>query len=129
MERDLYNLPEKHKKLIQTSLEDRKLRMMDAIDLNYSVLSQIVSKYYDIFTWKKLKTGDTMLAPFFIEPRNVSKMRSTLRQIWREWSKGGEQEREECYGPILKGVEKLFPEVEGRERIRILCPVAENNNS
>ena len=39
----------------------------------------------------------------------MEKVQSTLKQIIRDWSKDGEEERAACYGPILKEIEEYFP--------------------
>ena len=40
---------------------------------------------------------------------DMEKVQSTLKQIIRDWSKDGEEERAACYGPILKEIEEYFP--------------------
>lgn len=37
---------------------------------------------------------------------DIDKARSTLRQFYRDWSKDGEKEREACYSPVMKALEK-----------------------
>lgn len=40
---------------------------------------------------------------------DMEKVQSTLKQIVRDWSKDGEEERAACYGPIIEEIEALFP--------------------
>lgn len=76
---------------------------------------------------------------------DVEKVRSTLRQIARDWSSQGEEERRACYGPLLDAVDRhvhpLLPvDLQGaqgaqgtldlesdeavrlRSQVRVLCP-------
>lgn len=57
--------------------------------------------------------------------RNSSKVRSTLRQFVRDWSKEGEAERQACYGPILDAIMRRLPlpaPGSGLSPPRIVCP-------
>lgn len=47
--------------------------------------------------------GNSLLAP------DIEKVQSTIRQIVRDWSVCGEHERSQCYGPIIRQIEHLFP--------------------
>lgn len=40
---------------------------------------------------------------------DMEKVQSTLKQIVRDWSKDGEQERAACYDPIIEEIERKFP--------------------
>lgn len=40
---------------------------------------------------------------------DMEKVQSTLKQIVRDWSKDGEQERAACYDPIIQEIETCFP--------------------
>ncbi|CAJ0951507.1 unnamed protein product, partial [Mesorhabditis belari] len=52
----------------------------------------------------------------------MDKVKSTLRQVIREWSSTGAQEREATYRPIIEELERRFPT--DRENIQILVPGA-----
>uniref|UniRef100_A0A0G4HL64 carnosine N-methyltransferase n=1 Tax=Chromera velia CCMP2878 TaxID=1169474 RepID=A0A0G4HL64_9ALVE len=57
--------------------------------------------------------------------RNISKVRSTLRQFVRDWSTEGEQERRECYQPLLDALEEYLPVSCRRpdgNAPKVLCP-------
>ncbi|KAF4718681.1 hypothetical protein FOZ63_031334 [Perkinsus olseni] len=43
------------------------------------------------------------------QPRNISKVRSTLRQFVREWSVGGEEERRQCFEPVIDALKRYVP--------------------
>lgn len=40
---------------------------------------------------------------------DMEKVQSTLKQIVRDWSKDGEEERAACYNPIIEEIEFNFP--------------------
>ena len=40
---------------------------------------------------------------------DMEKVQSTLKQIVRDWSKDGEEERAACYNPIIEEIELNFP--------------------
>ncbi|KAF4756771.1 hypothetical protein FOZ63_031677, partial [Perkinsus olseni] len=43
------------------------------------------------------------------QPRNISKVRSTLRQFVREWSVEGEEERRQCFEPVIDALKRYVP--------------------
>lgn len=70
-----------------------------------------------------LKINNCRLIYFFCKTSNVTqvkskvhptmsdmeKVQSTLKQIVRDWSKDGEEERSACYNPIIEEIELNFP--------------------
>lgn len=54
--------------------------------------------------------------------RDYENLRSTLRQMVREWSDEGAQERKACFSPILNYLSDSYPAV--RNDVRILVPGA-----
>ena len=57
-----------------------------------------------------------------IDAEKMSKIRSTLRQCTRDWSADGARERATCYSPILKELERLWPERADRRGRQVLVP-------
>lgn len=43
-----------------------------------------------------------------IEPFKLLKVQVTLKQIARDWSTDGADERKQCYKPIIDEIEKFF---------------------
>ncbi len=39
----------------------------------------------------------------------MDKVRTTIRQFYRDWSEEGKEERDTCYKPILDEIMALFP--------------------
>ena len=52
----------------------------------------------------------------------MKKVRSTLKQMARDWTTFGVEERKNCYSPILKKLVELFPKKSDRPNIRVLNP-------
>jgi len=50
----------------------------------------------------------------------VDRVYTTLRQIVRDWSSEGAQERESCYGVIISELKSIYPVI--RNNINILVP-------
>ena len=61
---------------------------------------------------------------------NMDKLRSTLRQIVRDWSEEGRSEREETYKPLLDALENWYQKSYAqssqrpRHELRVLVPGA-----
>ena len=55
---------------------------------------------------------------------DLDKARSTIRQLYRDWSTEGDAERQACYGPVLRDVELAFGSVPNKSAVRILVPGA-----
>merc|ERR1719273_410430 len=53
---------------------------------------------------------------------NMSKVRSTLKQLERDWSSLRANERDQCYGPILSKLAELFPDRQTRHKVNVLNP-------
>lgn len=56
-------------------------------------------------------------------PNDLEKARSTLRQFFRDWSAEGSSEREACYGPVMKALQKEQKARSG-PKMRVLVPGA-----
>jgi carnosine N-methyltransferase len=55
---------------------------------------------------------------------DIDKARSTVRQFYRDWTADGASEREACYGPIMKAVEKEMESTGGNRPLKVLVPGA-----
>lgn len=42
---------------------------------------------------------------------DMDKVKTTIKQFVRDWSKDGEQERLVCYAPIIEEVKRRFPTI------------------
>ncbi|KAI9783114.1 MAG: hypothetical protein M1839_004283 [Geoglossum umbratile] len=57
-------------------------------------------------------------------PQDVDKARTTVRQLYRDWSAEGAAERQVCYDPILTALSSEFPDHPNRGAIKVLIPGA-----
>ena len=57
-----------------------------------------------------------------MDPQDVSKAASTLKQLVRDWSVEGAEEREGAYAPILEAVLAAYPDEDGRSSVRVCVP-------
>ncbi|XP_075081602.1 uncharacterized protein LOC107761920 isoform X2 [Nicotiana tabacum] len=55
---------------------------------------------------------------------DVDKVRCIIRNIVRDWAKEGQQERDQCYRPILEELERLFPDRSNENPPACLVPGA-----
>jgi SAM-dependent methyltransferase len=55
---------------------------------------------------------------------DLEKARSTLRQFWRDWSEEGAQERDICYGRVIKALEEESLTRSHLPPMRVLVPGA-----
>lgn len=58
------------------------------------------------------------------KPADVDKARSTIRQLYRDWSHEGAAERKACYDPVIQDVVKAFWHFPSKYDIKILVPGA-----
>ena len=82
----------------------------------------IVESFKDIFPLRELPTGEGVYGPFFIQGKDISKVRSTVKQLYRDWSAEGKSERDQCYLPIVSEIEKHFPNPSADNKVTVLCP-------
>jgi len=57
-------------------------------------------------------------------PNDVDKVQSTLKQLVRDWSEEGEEERRLSYEPLLDELERFYGDVPDRNSVRVLVPGA-----
>lgn len=90
-----------------------------AIDANAEIASALVASGLEAFgldgflDWKDAAT-----------PSDMDKARSTIRQMYRDWSAEGAPERSACYGPVLRAIDLAFAKIGDRSKVRVLVPGA-----
>lgn len=119
--------------------------LQSCIDLNYRVLSEMIAESDQMFDNPDPRyngknacegVGDNLPQT---APMDIEKVQSTLKQFVRDWSEVGKEEREMCYAPILKELDRLYPKIRDnndsgldttgksnsvRNKIKILVPGA-----
>lgn len=121
----LHALPLAHRKLLFHESIDylQSLDQLDAAIENNALLSESIYKFSVIAFGV---TSEALEDPKFLDlasAEDVDKVRSTLKQFYRDWSKEGEEERRVCYGPILQELDRRFGDGE-RGKINVLVPGA-----
>lgn len=109
-------------KLVSDKYEQRLEAARKAIVVNHRFVREIVSNKEAFqsqdFDYDKLQR-DTCRT---IDENKMYKVRSTISQCVRDWSKDGAEERDQCYGKILRKLEELYPDVTDRSKRRVLVP-------
>ncbi|CAM0138629.1 hypothetical protein VKS41_008360 [Umbelopsis sp. WA50703] len=123
---DYMLLPEEHKALVPHLLQ--KINRVDGlIEENTKILKEIV-RASGIFSDGDLRDSvsktNTQKPP--VSANDMDKVRSTLKQFVRDWSKEGEAERQASYDPILNELEDIYSDIpiEERGKLRVLVPGA-----
>eukprot|EP01017_Pseudomicrothorax_dubius_P051369 TRINITY_DN987_c0_g1_i3.p1 TRINITY_DN987_c0_g1~~TRINITY_DN987_c0_g1_i3.p1 ORF type:complete len:422 (+),score=109.32 TRINITY_DN987_c0_g1_i3:115-1266(+) len=121
IERDFQSIGEHYRRFMKTDYRERITKLRAAIDKNYAFLKEIIREHLGIFAVKG--PGEQIKLPFKIPPKDISKMRTTLKQFVRDWSAKGKAERDMCYKPIIDTLIQHFPDAKvNGERTRVLVP-------
>lgn len=99
----------------------QKLRV--CVDHNQEIIKLILTDVDQLFENINHSELDCATRPDLSE---MEKVNSVLRQIGRDWSSVGEQERAQCYQPIIDEIRRQFPAKANTRRsdIRVLVPGA-----
>lgn len=129
IERDFKSIDDKYKKRLSFNYLERVDKLRKAIWLNYTFLIRIVAPYKYLFKYFTASTGEILMEPLVVHPKDIVKMRSTLKLFIRDWSKEGKKEREMCFNPILNAITEYYPNNEDNKDkfnkgINILVPGA-----
>ena len=122
IERNFKSLSAAHLSLLPSPYTVRVARLLECCNRNYFFLVHIVHPHNELFDHTLLPDGKVQIEALDIPYKNISKVRSTLRQLVRDWSSEGEPERNMCYLPILAEIQRIFPE--RCNEVRILTPGA-----
>ena len=99
-------------------------RVDDAIDINADLALQILQ------TGLQSLGVDTVAKVPALEwhnsatARDMDKVRTTIRQLYRDWSAEGADERRACYEPVLNDVAEAFFHVPNKSDVKVLVPGA-----
>ncbi|KAG8470239.1 hypothetical protein KFE25_008660 [Diacronema lutheri] len=115
-------------------LEDKFAALRRAVECNGRVLDAIVEPHA-MFEDDE-QAGRSMHARALLErpaagrgatpsDADMEKVKSTLKQLARDWAEEGAAERAACYGPLLADIERLLPsESAARPNAKVLVPGA-----
>jgi len=118
---DYRQLPLRHKKLFPDTL--KKLNTIDEyIKVNYNFIKLMIQDYVPYNSDpNKIFEGRS-----FHKNLEMDKVKSTLKQFVRDWSREGKIEREQTYTPIINALLDFFNDIPEDERgkLNILVPGA-----
>ena len=125
MERDFKSIDKKYKERLSFNYMVRIEKIKKAIWQNYTFLLKIVQPYNQMFKMIKTSTGEVLIEPLMVQPKDIIKMRSTIKLFIRDWSIDGLSERKTTYEPILQELKNYFKDEKQYEKgISVLVPGA-----
>mmetsp|Transcript_19509 Transcript_19509/g.25361 ORF Transcript_19509/g.25361 Transcript_19509/m.25361 type:complete len:364 (-) Transcript_19509:203-1294(-) len=107
-EKHMNSLPVEHKAKLKSETLRKFEGLKTCVRANQEFFEQMISQY-------RVSTGSVMKS----EPHHMSKVRLVLHQIAREWSEEGNEERSQCFDPILEQLKKHCS-----PKDKVLCPGA-----
>ncbi|MCJ1258163.1 hypothetical protein MMC24_005994 [Lignoscripta atroalba] len=99
-------------------------RVDDAIDANADIATKILSTGLEAFGLDQEPSELAVDWRNVATPSDMDKARSTIRQLYRDWSAEGAAERAEAYGPVLQDLAQAFADTEDKSTIKVLVPGA-----
>lgn len=116
-------LIEKNQEFINRMIQDAEFMFKN----QEFIISQMVLINLNLFTVnikesfiRILKTEEELNRE--ISLYQMDKVVTTLKQIVRDWSNDGKQERDICYRPILNDLNELYDSIGEKRKISILVP-------
>jgi carnosine N-methyltransferase len=131
-DRNYAQLPVAHQSML-SSYPKHLEALKEAVDENYRFLCSIVESCSGVFCNHSELTKSASVDEFnnggqYIFPAtgfDMDKVRTTLKQFYRDWSKSGQIERDCCYKPVIEEIMRLFPLAGGStQNVGILVPGA-----
>lgn len=120
--RSFYALPQSQWQMLAAppfNFLDTLEKTDDAIDSNAEVARAIVNSGLASFGMAEMPRAWAGVA----KHTDIDKARSTLRQLYRDWSADGAAEREACFGPVMETMDKERQRT-GEQQLRVLVPGA-----
>ena len=119
----LNKLPIEHQKLLrkhgyQDTLDDLKQAVEKNMEVVNHILLDVDGMFENVSHQKDNKEIDPRVRP---TPMDMEKVQSTIKQIVRDWSSAGAEERAKCYEPLLAALDALHPD-NNRHLVKVLVP-------
>ena len=99
-------------------------RVDDAIDANANIASEILTSALRFFGLDSEPEDVNMDWRNKATPSDMDKVRTTICQLYRDWSIEGLSERRSCYEPVLQDLSEAFKATSDLSAIRVLVPGA-----
>eukprot|EP00047_Mylnosiga_fluctuans_P020840 m.96984 g.96984 ORF g.96984 m.96984 type:complete len:371 (+) comp8649_c0_seq3:90-1202(+) len=119
-----HRLPPRHQALVPGFLA-HTASLRAAVDSN----AELAARFADCSPFGEPQDGDNVphaARPEAERPRemDMDKVYTTLKQLVRDWAAEGRAERDQCYGPVLAELARLFPSGTERAAVRVCVPGA-----
>jgi carnosine N-methyltransferase len=121
--RDFESLPEEDRALLQPKYPQKLEVVQACAQVNQKFLLDSVKGHLEELMGVEINDAAGFPRNFANE-REQENLRSLLRQLVRDWSDEGKDEREASYAPIMRLLDSSFPSSSSRENIRVLVPGA-----
>ncbi|MCJ1409810.1 hypothetical protein MMC19_003893 [Ptychographa xylographoides] len=123
---NFYALPTSHWQLLAAApfnILGKFDRADDAIDANAAIASAILEAGLKAFGINHEASEQERRWEGTAKSSDMDKARSTIRQLFRDWSADGIEERTHCYSPVLLDLLNVLPGP-ARENVKVLVPGA-----
>ncbi|MFH4974256.1 hypothetical protein AB6A40_000965 [Gnathostoma spinigerum] len=118
-------LPSRHKELLVHNYTRHLSRMKECVEQNEKVLKMLLARGLPLFGKDhSFYTASQIMQTRPATEEEMSKVRSTMKQISRDWSADGKAERDSCYAAVIDSLRRHFPKRNERAAIHILIPGA-----
>jgi len=130
------SLPEHHQKLL-TNYRNHLQNVCEAIEHNYKIIELIVEDISNLFenidytsdgqSCEGVGDGDQALKSQFLKSYtsvDSDKVNSIFKQLVREWTDQGFNERKTCFEPILTEIDTYFKDWKDKSAVHVLVPGA-----
>ena len=125
--RYLDSLPERHQKLLE-GYRDHLHNIAKAVENNYQIIQLIIADISSLFENIDYTTPELEGSHLNCDRSHTSldsdKVNAILKQLVREWTDEGFNERQTCFEPILNQIEDCFKDCTDRSAVNILVPGA-----
>lgn len=94
----------------------------ECVDSNNRVIEKMLSNVENLFINSKSNIEQQELS-YIVQDPDSDKVHITLKQIARDWSDLGADEREQCYKPVIEELMKNFDPTSQKSQFRVVSAV------
>ncbi|XP_056146449.1 carnosine N-methyltransferase isoform X1 [Lampris incognitus] len=106
--RQFWSLPQHHQVLLPGVLANLTC-LSQCVERNQEILQAIVLNCLHMFENMAYGEEDDLRKVRPSSTFDMDKLKSTIKQFVRDWSEAGQAERESCYQPLIREIQRLFP--------------------
>ena len=99
-------------------------RVDDTIDINGDLAQEILTTGLHLFGVDPTAKSPAWEWHGAAKSQDVNKVKTIIRQLYRDWSAEGADERRACYEPVLRDVGEAFHTIPNKSNIKVLVPGA-----